>query len=107
MSYRSYRNGPFLVGQATRAAMPTAAPQNDIVAGRLVFRKCQVCHSLKACKKLLGPSLAGVLGRKAGTELAFEGDKLHIEAAPQPYANFGGRVMRGILVWQRDGTASE
>lgn len=31
-----------------------------------------------------------------------EGDLLHIEAAPQPYANFGGRVMRGILVWKKE-----
>jgi Lipocalin-like domain len=31
-----------------------------------------------------------------------DGDKLHIEAAPQPYPNFGGRVMRGILVWKRE-----
>jgi len=30
-----------------------------------------------------------------------EGDKLKIEALPQPYANFGGKVMRGILVWER------
>jgi Lipocalin-like domain len=31
-----------------------------------------------------------------------EGDRLHIEAAPQPYANFGGKMMRGILIWARD-----
>jgi hypothetical protein len=31
-----------------------------------------------------------------------EGDELHIEAAPQPYPNFGGNVMRGILVWKRE-----
>ena len=31
-----------------------------------------------------------------------EGNRLHIEAAPQPYANFGGKVMRGILIWERD-----
>lgn len=31
-----------------------------------------------------------------------EGDRLYIEAAPQPYANFGGKVMRGILIWKRD-----
>ena len=31
-----------------------------------------------------------------------EGNTLHIEAAPQPYASFGGRVMRGILVWERE-----
>jgi hypothetical protein len=29
-------------------------------------------------------------------------DKLYIEAAPQPYANFGGKVMRGVLVWERE-----
>lgn len=31
-----------------------------------------------------------------------EGDKLHIEAAPQPYGNLGGKVMRGILTWARE-----
>jgi Lipocalin-like domain len=31
-----------------------------------------------------------------------EGDRLHIEAAPQSYANFGGKVMRGILIWARE-----
>ena len=31
-----------------------------------------------------------------------EGNRLHIEAAPQPYANFGGKVMRGILIWEKD-----
>jgi len=31
-----------------------------------------------------------------------EDDRLHIEALPQPYANFGGKVMRGILTWVRD-----
>jgi hypothetical protein len=31
-----------------------------------------------------------------------DGNRLHIEAAPQPYANFGGKVMRGILIWERE-----
>jgi hypothetical protein len=31
-----------------------------------------------------------------------DGDELHIEAAPQAYANFGDKVMRGILVWKRE-----
>jgi hypothetical protein len=31
-----------------------------------------------------------------------EGDRLHIEAAPQPYPAFGGKVMRGVLVWKKD-----
>jgi nitrite reductase (NO-forming) len=32
-----------------------------------VFRKCQACHSLEPGKNLLGPSLEGIIGRKAGT----------------------------------------
>ena len=32
-----------------------------------------------------------------------EGNKLHVEALPQPYANFGGKIMRGMLIWQREG----
>jgi hypothetical protein len=31
-----------------------------------------------------------------------EGEQLHIETAPQPYANFAGKVMRGILIWARE-----
>jgi nitrite reductase (NO-forming) len=54
-------------GQAPTA--PTAvAASGDPVAGRLVFRKCQACHSLEPGKNILGPSLAGIVGRKAGAE---------------------------------------
>ena len=31
-----------------------------------------------------------------------EGNQLYIEAPPQAFANFDGKVMRGILVWTRD-----
>ncbi len=31
-----------------------------------------------------------------------EGDKLHIEAAPQRYASLGDRVMRAVLLWERE-----
>jgi nitrite reductase (NO-forming) len=43
----------------------------DAAAGRLVFRKCQACHSIEPGKNMLGPSLAGVIGRKAGTEAGY------------------------------------
>jgi nitrite reductase (NO-forming) len=36
-----------------------------------VFRKCQACHSIEPGKNLLGPSLSGIIGRKAGTEAGF------------------------------------
>jgi hypothetical protein len=47
------------------------------------------------------------IGTEQVRSFRIEGDKLHIEAAPQPYANFGGRVMRGILVWQREESSSD
>jgi nitrite reductase (NO-forming) len=43
----------------------------DAAAGRLVFRKCQACHSTEPGKNLLGPSLSGVIGRKSGTEAGY------------------------------------
>ena len=45
--------------------MPDMA--GDPSAGRQVFKKCQACHSLEPGKNLLGPSLAGVVGRRSGT----------------------------------------
>ena len=38
----------------------------DPTAGRQVYRKCQACHSLEAGKNALGPSLAGIVGKKSG-----------------------------------------
>ncbi len=55
-------------GQASPAQKPlTAAPIGDVAAGKLVFRKCQACHSLEPAKNELGPSLAGIVGKSAGS----------------------------------------
>jgi nitrite reductase (NO-forming) len=58
-------------GGAVVAAAAPAAAGGDSTAGRLVFRKCQACHSLEPGKNLLGPSLAGIIGRKAGMESGY------------------------------------
>jgi nitrite reductase (NO-forming) len=50
-----------------QAANPFSVEAGDAAAGRQVFRKCQACHSLEPGKNVLGPSLAGVLGRKSGS----------------------------------------
>src|SRR5215831_12498351 len=47
------------------------ANDGDAAAGRQVFRKCQACHSMEPGKNMLGPSLGGLLGRKAGTEAGY------------------------------------
>jgi nitrite reductase (NO-forming) len=53
------------------AAVAPPAAGGDPAAGRLVFRKCQACHSLEPGKAILGPSLAGIIGRKAGSEAGY------------------------------------
>ena len=55
--------------QPAAAAMPTTG--GDAAAGRLVFRKCQACHSMEPGKTILGPSLAGIMGRKAGSDPSY------------------------------------
>jgi nitrite reductase (NO-forming) len=44
----------------------TAGVEGDVAHGRQVFKKCQACHSTQPGKNMLGPSLAGIVGSKAG-----------------------------------------
>ena len=44
-----------------------AHAQGDAARGEKYFVDCASCHSLTAGENGVGPSLAGVLGRKAGT----------------------------------------
>ncbi len=39
----------------------------DPAKGKQIFTKCQVCHSIQAGVNKVGPSLHGVVGRKAGS----------------------------------------
>ncbi|MDE1931655.1 MAG: multicopper oxidase domain-containing protein, partial [Alphaproteobacteria bacterium] len=48
-------------------ATAVAADNGDVENGRRVFRKCQACHSLEPGKTLIGPSLAKLIGRHAGS----------------------------------------
>lgn len=49
-----------------------AAHAADANAGREVFKKCAVCHRLEPNRNAMGPSLYGVVGRKAGTAPGFK-----------------------------------
>jgi cytochrome c len=57
-----------LAGAALLASMSASMAQ-DAAAGEKVFlAKCKICHMPpENAKNLVGPSLAGVVGRKAGT----------------------------------------
>lgn len=49
------------------AHVAAAMGHGDAAEGSAVFRKCQVCHSIEPGKNLVGPSLAGIIGRHSGT----------------------------------------
>lgn len=59
--------GIISLGLASAAAAAAPVSAGDAKAGKLVFAKCAVCHSIVAGENRLGPSLAGMVGRKAGT----------------------------------------
>lgn len=63
---------PALVIAAVAAAAPVAAyaapTEAQLKRGKLLFMQCQACHQLKAgAPSVLGPNLAGLMGRKAAT----------------------------------------
>ena len=58
--------------QAPGSSGPTPlAATGDSAAGRQAYRKCLSCHSLEAGRNMIGPTLAGIIGRKAGAEPGF------------------------------------
>ena len=62
--------GKFLAfGLATVMAIASSAAfaDGDAKKGEKVFKKCKACHSVDKGKHKIGPSLAGIMGRKAGT----------------------------------------
>jgi cytochrome c len=62
-------NKSILLAGLMAAALPGAAfAEGDATAGKAIFQKCSLCHYAEAGKTKIGPSLWGVVGRKAGTE---------------------------------------
>jgi cytochrome c len=60
-----------LVVAAAASAPAGTAPSGDPGRGAAVFRQCAACHAVEPGRHLTGPSLAGVVGRKAGSAEGF------------------------------------
>ena len=52
-----------------------AAGAADAKKGKKVFNKCKACHTMKAGKNKIGPSLHGIMGRKAASVPKFKYSK--------------------------------
>lgn len=66
--------GLALFAAAVLASGPALAG-GDAAKGKKVYNKCKACHSLKAGKNKIGPSLHGVMGRAAGAVEGFKYSK--------------------------------
>ena len=67
---RSGRMMVLVLGMAVAASGSRAAAAADNGA-ELFHHYCSVCHDTAPGKNKLGPSLAGIIGRAAGTEAGF------------------------------------
>lgn len=56
-----------LAGLLVGIALSSAAAAADVESGRAVFQVCQACHSSKPGETGIGPTLAGIVGRRAGS----------------------------------------
>jgi cytochrome c len=68
-----------LIAGALALAGQSALAQ-DAAKGEKVYKKCKACHALEAGKKKVGPSLAGIFGRKAGAVEGFKYSKAMAES---------------------------
>ena len=55
------------VPATAQTAPAVAMPKGDAVNGAKVFNQCKACHVVDKGVNRVGPSLFGVVGRKAGT----------------------------------------
>ncbi len=67
MSLRGFLAFSLILSTVLFANMASAA--GDAAKGKKVFKKCKSCHSVKAGKNKIGPSLAGIVGREAQANL--------------------------------------
>jgi cytochrome c len=71
------RGGRCVIAAAAAAAILLVRPgaataAGDAALGEKIFLRCKACHTVEAGSHKVGPSLAGVFGRKAGSAEGFK-----------------------------------
>jgi cytochrome c2 len=99
-----------LLGAIAGCVAPAVAADDFSDPGRRIFEhRCQTCHGgTGAADTGLGPSLQGVLGRKAGSgdsgvhsRSAIESDTVWTRSSLRRYLSEPGREMPGTLMQAR------
>jgi cytochrome c len=67
----SFLTGASAISALVLGASPSLAA-GDPAAGQRVFAQCAGCHATAPGVNKIGPSLAGVVGRRSGTEPGYE-----------------------------------
>jgi cytochrome c len=60
------------ISASTAAILSKVQAAGNATAGEQVFARCTVCHSPKAGENKIGPSLAGIVGRKSGSAPGYD-----------------------------------
>ncbi len=64
--------------------LSTASYSQDAEKGAIVFKKCMVCHTIEdEATKKLGPSLKGIVGRKAASVEGYKYSKAMLAKAAE------------------------
>ena len=69
---------------------PMVASSSALADGEKLFKRCAACHSLEEGKKKVGPSLFGIVGRKAGTVDGYK------------YSDINKQASEAGLVWTKE-----
>lgn len=85
--FAKYLLSMFVAGGVFTAGAAAAA-DGDPAAGKRVFNQCMACHTVVKDKHNLGPSLYGVIGRKAGTANGFK--------------NYSPAMQKADVVWSEE-----
>lgn len=81
MKYPPYRTPVLLAGLWLLAWSGPLGAEGDPARGERAFQRCYACHSLDPTESnLQGPTLKGVIGRRAGTLERYEYSEAMVEA---------------------------